>query len=184
MKLLLTLLILPLFAQIQLPSLGDPNAKIHIVAFLEPKCPDSARFVQEIYPHIQEELIATNRVNYAVMIVSFLKGSMPAANALYCVYHQDTNSFFAFLNTLYAHLGEEDLMETLVAKAQEASPTIDAAQLSHCMDLGTYVQQIEENTAVGRELMGRLTTPSVFINGIKVAPLTWEEVEKQIARYD
>lgn len=160
------------------PTMGYPKAKVEVVAFLEPKCPDSKRYNNQVYPKFEETFINTNKVRYTVIPVSFLPHSMPAAIALLCVYNQDSqypnnDLFFAYLNYIYQNQPPERenwaTIETLQKFAKATSPAIRLDHLKECVANETYRIQIEKNTAYGNQLMqGHLSTPTIFVDGIKV----------------
>ncbi len=58
------------------PTIGYPKAKVQVVALLEPKCPDSKRYNNQVYPKFEEAFINTNKVRYTVIPVSFLPHSI------------------------------------------------------------------------------------------------------------
>ena len=71
------------------PTIGYAKAKVHVVVFEDPKCISCAGFNNEIFPSIKKEFLDTNKILYTVIPVSFMPGSMPAAIALLCVYHEN-----------------------------------------------------------------------------------------------
>lgn len=159
------------------PTLGDSKAPVEVVVFLEPKCPDSKRYNDASFPKLQKEFIDTNKVRYTAIITSFLPQSMPAAIALLCVYNQDSNKprndlFFSYLDYIYKNQPPESenwaTIETLQKFAVNASPGIDQNQLKNCIEKGHYSAQVEKNTAYGNQLMGHLSTPTIFVDGVKV----------------
>lgn len=159
------------------PTIGSPKAKVEVVAFLEPKCPDSKRFYDESYPMLFDEYIKTNNVRYTVITTSFLPNSMPAAIALLCVYNQDQNPqradlFFKYLEMIYENQMPERENWATVARLQEiankASSDIDQNRLRMCIEKGNYKDQIEENTRLGNRIMGNLSTPTIYVDGVKV----------------
>jgi len=158
------------------PTLGDPNAPVQVVAFLEPKCPDSKRYNNASFPKLKGEYIDTNKVRYSVITTSFLSQSMPAAIALLCVYNQEqkprADLFFKYLDYIYkVQPPERDnwaTTETLQKFVSKASPDIDVNKLKNCVEKETYKNQIEKNTAYGNKLMGHLSTPTIYVNGVKV----------------
>lgn len=160
------------------PTIGYPKAKIEVVALLEPKCPDSKRYNNTVFPKLEEEFINTNKIVYTVIPVSFLPHSMPAAIALLCVYNQDegypnADLFFKYLNYIYKNQPPEHedwaSIETLQKFAAATSPAIQLDTLKACIEKEHYRIQIEKNTAYGNQLMhGRLATPTIFVNGVKI----------------
>jgi protein-disulfide isomerase len=176
------------------PTMGYPKAKVQVVALLEPKCPDSKRYNNQVYPKFEEEFINTNKVRYTVIPVSFLPHSMPAAIALLCVYNQDSqypNSdlFFNYLNYLYKNQPPERenwaTIETLQKFAAATSPAIQLDRLKDCIANEKYRIQIEKNTAYGNQLMkGHLSTPTIFVDGVQVEnkddTIDWEKLKAAI----
>lgn len=176
------------------PTMGYPKAKVQVVSLLEPKCPDSKTYNNQVYPKFEEEFINTNKVRYTVVPVSFLPHSMPAAIALLCVYNQDSqypNSdlFFNYLNYIYKNQPPERenwaTVETLQKFAAATSPAIQLDRLKDCIANEKYRIQIEKNTAYGNQLMnGHLSTPTIFVDGVKVEnkddTIDWEKLKAAI----
>lgn len=176
------------------PTIGYPKAKVQVVALLEPKCPDSKTYNNNVYPKFEEEFINTNKVRYTVIPVSFLPHSMPAAIALLCVYNQDSqypnnDLFFNYLNTIYKQQPPERENWATIEKMQQfakaTSPAIQLDRLKDCMANEKYRVQIEKNTAYGNQLMkGHLSTPTIFVDGIPVEnkdeTIDWEKLKAAI----
>lgn len=159
------------------PTIGDPAAKVQVVALLEPKCPDSKRYNNDSFPKLKAEYIDSKKITYTVITTSFLTQSMPAADALLCVYNQDsakprTDLFFKYLNYIYQVQPPERknwaTTETLLDFAAKASPEINQAQLKTCLETGHHEDMIVKNTTYGNDLMGHLHTPTIFVDGIKI----------------
>lgn len=172
------------------PTIGYPKAKVHVVVFEEPKCTNCREYNSQIFPKIKEEFIDTNKITYTVVPVAFLPGSMPAAIALLCVYYADPmypnpDLFFTYLDYMYDHQPDEHTdwasVDRLIGLAQAASPAINIQQLRKCISLETYRIKIEKNTEYGRNIMsGRIMTPTVYVNGIEVQEVTYEEISRLI----
>lgn len=171
------------------PTIGNEKSGVQVVVFEEPKCPYCKRFTVQVYPKIKENYIDTGKISFTVIPVSFLKGSMPAATALLCVYQQnkgkpDSQLFFTFLDYLYEKQGDERTNWTnpshIQKLAKEASPSINLAKLKRCMDDEPFRIQIEKNTIYGNRLMGHLITPTVFVNGMKTNDSSYETISELI----
>jgi protein-disulfide isomerase len=124
------------------PTLGSPKANIDIVVFEEPKCPACKTFSDTIYPKIRKNFVATNKATYTLIPISFIKNSMPAAIALFCVYHQDkdfpnSELFFKYVEHMYANQPSESedwaTPETLKKFATETSPVIKIDAFQDCL---------------------------------------------------
>jgi len=172
------------------PTIGYPKARVHVVVFEEPKCSNCRDFNNDIYPTIKKEFIDTNKITYTSIPVSFLPGSMPAAVALLCVYNADpeypnNDMFFKYLNYIYEHQPDEHTdwatPEKMIEIAKKTSPSISTSKLKKCIDMDSYRVQIAKNTAYGREVMGGvISTPTVYVNGIKVDEITVDGINKLI----
>lgn len=165
------------------PTMGNPQATVQVVVFEEPKCPFCKKFTNQVYPRIKEKYIDTNQIRYTVIPVSFLKGSMPAATALFCVYQRyGSESFFTLLNYIYQNQPPESedwaTFETMQRMAGEVIPGV--VDLRSCMEGDQSRKQIEQNTGYGNEVMGHLITPGIYINGVKPPDSTFESTDKLI----
>jgi protein-disulfide isomerase len=154
------------------PMLGNEESTIHVVAFLEPKCPDSKRFYLESYPKLKQDYIDTNKISYTIIPTSFLYKSMTASLSLLCAYKQDKNFFFDYLDYIYKNQQPERkdwaTKDTLVDYASKANPKINLVALKTCIEHEDYVNQVEENTFLGNLLLGHLSTPTLLVNGNRV----------------
>lgn len=172
------------------PTVGHPKAQVHLVLFEEPKCVSCKEYNTTIFPKIKEAYIDTHKVQYTVILVSFLPHSMPAAEALFSVYYSDPlypndDLFFTYLDYMYSHQPPESTdwatSNQLIEFAKEASPAINLTRMRTCIEKEIHRTKIEKNTAYGKQLMGgTITTPTLYVNGIKVESLTYDDVKKLI----
>ncbi|MBA3957058.1 MAG: thioredoxin domain-containing protein [Parachlamydiaceae bacterium] len=159
------------------PTIGDKNAPVQVVAFLEPKCPDSRKYSMGTFPKLKFDYIDTKKVRYTVIVTSFLDHSMPAAVALLSVYDPSSRSprseqFFSYLNYMYKNQPPKSqdwaTVQTLQKFASEAHPGINLEQLKRDVESGRYQKQVAENTAYGKSKMGKLSVPTLYVNGVRV----------------
>ncbi|MDR3623587.1 MAG: thioredoxin domain-containing protein [Chlamydiales bacterium] len=158
------------------PTIGNLDSKVHVVAFLEPKCPDSKRYNNESFFKLKKEFIDTDKIRYTVIITSFLFKSTVAAEALLCVYHQDAKPradlFFKYLDYIYQNQLPERkdwaTLSMLLTYASHASSEINLPELKKCVESEHYLREVKENTAIGNQLMGHISTPTIFVNGVRV----------------
>jgi protein-disulfide isomerase len=168
------------------PTIGHPKAKVHVVAFEEPKCVECKIFNNTIFPKLKNDYIATGKIKYTMIPVSFLPDSMPAAVSLLCVYHQDLDApnddlFFDYMDYMYLHQPSEHIDWATVAKLQElakaASPAINSEKIKHCVEHEAYRKLIVKNTDYARTIMGgNLGTPQVYVDGIPVVELDYDDL--------
>ena len=166
------------------PTLGNPAAKIHIVTFEDLKCANCARFNKTIFPTIKSDYIDKGIANYTMINLAFVQGSMPAANAARCVYAQNHDAFFAFIDAIFQNQPPETenwaTLPTLLSIAEKV-PHINTDKLASCMIQSPYTTFINNNLTLARQILTpEVVTPSVFVNGVRVTPLTEWQLKRVI----
>jgi len=169
------------------PTTGNPKAPLHIIAFEDLKCANCRRYNMSVYPKIKANYINTHRAQYTVIPLSFLPSSAPAGNAALCLYHQKPSFFFDFVEYVYLHQPPESTnwatLSALLQMANQSTPSADMNALSHCMMNNKYVNQLANNLKIAQSIMHHgVQTPSVYVNGVLVRPLTFEHFN-QIANH-
>lgn len=171
------------------PTIGYSKARVHVVVFEEPKCAHCREFSNDVFPILKKELIDTSKITYTVIPVSFLPGSMDAAIATLCVYNENPlypndDLFFKYLDYIYRNQSTQtdwSTPEKLIEFAQGTSPAIQIDKLKKGIEKETYRVQIEKNTAYGQQIMGgTISTPTIYVNGIKANDISLEGVRKLI----
>lgn len=162
------------------PTQGNDKASIHIVAFEDLKCENCMRFNTTIYPKIKKDLIDTGKAKYTMINLGFIPGSMPAANAARCIYTQNPKAFFEFVDYIYDHQPPESkdwaTIPTLMNMAKHIHG-LDKKQLSECLVKSPHTDFINNNMTIAEKTMGsNVATPSLYVNGIAVQPLTYERI--------
>lgn len=167
------------------PTIGNPKAKIHLVAFEDLKCSNCARFNVELMPYIKKELIDKNIATYTLINLAFIEESMPAANAAHCVYQQSAKLFFEYTDYIFQHQPPETenwaTIPNLLNFANDIKD-INTTQLSQCLVQSPYDQFIHNNLLQAIKIMpnGIVSTPTLYINGIIVKPLTRKQIRRVI----
>ena len=172
------------------PTQGYANAPIQIVVFEEPKCSSCSDFSKDIYPKLKKEFIDTKKVRYTLILVSFLPNSMPAAEAMLCVYYSDpeypnSDHFFEYSDYIYQHQPNEDTdwckTPLLLDFAKKTNPAINLEKLKDCITRDTYRIQIEKNTAYAKEVMGGgISTPTLYLDGVQIKEFNYEMLSSRI----
>lgn len=167
------------------PTMGNKNAKLHIVAFEDLKCHNCMRYNIQILPELKKKYIDTGKAKYTVMNVAFLPGSMPAANAARCLYKQNKKFFFPFVKYIYNHQpSEEKNWATLpfLVNAAGKIPGVNKKKLSQCIYKSPYTTFINKNLKIGMSIMnGSVATPTIYVNGYIVKPLTMQRLDDVIS---
>lgn len=167
------------------PTLGNSKAPVHIVIFEDLKCPNCADFSTQLFPKIKKKYINTGIAKYTFVPLAFMQGSAPAANAALCLHGQNIKYFFPFVEYIYQHQPPEDedwaTVPNLLSIARKTAPGANMKQLSHCILNNEYTLVLSTNLQLASSVMsGQVATPSVFVNGMPVQPLTEKRLEKLI----
>ncbi|MDP1573890.1 MAG: thioredoxin domain-containing protein [Coxiellaceae bacterium] len=166
------------------PMLGNPDAPIHLVVFEDLKCMNCASFSNTLFPTLKKKYIDTNLANYTMINLAFVPGSLPAANAARCVYAQNPALFFDYIEAIFKNQPPENTnwatIPTLLTFAADIKG-IDSDKLAACLVQNPYQPFIENNLKMASQIMNhQVSTPTVYVNGIMVTPLTEKQIEHVI----
>jgi protein-disulfide isomerase len=164
--------------------IGSPDAKYVIREFSDFQCPYCAQFVAGPFADVKEELLTRDDVRFEFHhfpLVSIHPNAQPAAEAAECVTAANTpEDFWTFHDALFerqqAWQALPDASSYFVRLAQDVGLTTDS--VAQCIADRTYGQQVIDAYEAGGQL-GVAGTPTVFINGYKVADFT--RVENYLA---
>lgn len=149
-------------ASVQSPTLGDPNAKVHIVEFLDPACETCAQF----YPLVKS-LVADHpgRVRVSLRHVAFHEGSDYAVRVLEASRKQD--KYWPTLEAVLAsqaqwapnHVAQPELVLQAIAGVG-----LNIEQLKADMNAPEVVERAQHDTS-DAITMKVTATPEYFVNG-------------------
>ncbi len=147
------------------PFLGNPDAKVTVVEFADFQCPFCGRFFKNTEPEIIEKYVKTGKVKFVYRDFAFLgEESQWAAEAAECA--EDQDKFWQYHDYLYTHQkGENDgafTKENLKRFARVLG--FNSAAFDRCLDSGKHREEVEKDTADGRQA-GVSGTPTVLVNG-------------------
>lgn len=167
------------------PTIGNKNAPLHIVAFEDLKCSNCKNYSNVLFPKIKKQYIDTGRAQYSMILLAFINGSASAANAALCLREQSENYFFPYIDYLYKTQPPETENWTtashLLIAASQATPEANREQLSTCLFENRYTDVIEHNLKQAKKVMQtQVGTPSLYVNGVLVRPLTMDQLDKVI----
>ena len=144
------------------PTLGNPNAPVYLVEFLDPECESCRVF----YPYIKEILSDyADKVQLVIRYAPFHKNSMHAVKALEAVRLQ--GKYWESLNILFAtqpkwanhHSPKPELIWDFLP-----SVGVDIKKAKEDMDNPKIIEAIMQDIKDGKTL-GVNRTPSFFVNG-------------------
>lgn len=167
------------------PTVGNPAALASVVVFEDPRCTSCVSFHKEYFDLIRKKYIDKGKVAYTVFLVSEKDPNALISRILFCINEQSTDSFFEVLDEYYNHLpsaqSDVELEKTMVQIIQDLSLPIDYGSFHSCIKTNRYYQKAVENTEYARAIMGgRIRTPTVFVNGIRLVRPDIKEVVKLI----
>ncbi|MCB1112169.1 MAG: thioredoxin domain-containing protein [Chlamydiia bacterium] len=169
------------------PTLGSPDAPVHLVVFEEPRCNRCKKFWVEVFPKIKEMFIDSGDVKLTVIPVSFMPDSLVATEALMCISEQDDLYFYGFIDHLYKEQPSQDSDWTDIGIweeiAKQVGQNVDVDRVKQCISGQNLRKAVEDNTAYARKLMGgKITTPVVYVNGLIVNDPTFPQIRIFINR--
>jgi len=154
------------------PGLGDPDAPVKIVVFLDFLCPHCASFSENEAPAIVREFVDTGKASLYYLNFPVID---PAVRSRYlaelgeCVYQQSNDAFFK-LEPIWMRAQSQVARDTGKALdlAVEYAPELDAAQLRTCVSTSATADAVRADEAIARQ--ANVTgTPSVLIDGVLLA---------------
>ena len=158
-------------------ALGDPNAPIRIDAYEDFQCPACLKYTEETEPQIIKNLVETGQVYYVFHNYPFIDGagagqggeSDQAANAVMCA--NDQGKFWEMHGTIFANWNGESqgafADRNLIAFAEKTG--LEMTAFNACFKANKFKSDIQADFDGGNKL-GVQGTPSVFVNGVMVAP--------------
>ena len=154
--------------------LGDPNAPVKVDVYADFRCSACLYYAQNVEPQIIQNYVDTGKVYYTFHFFNVIDlndgtdASYRAANAALCAGEQ--NHFWDYHDTLYANqISESASLFTdarFVTMAENLK--LDMTAFNQCYQAKKYASVVQnDNTQAGK--LGVTGTPSIFVNGTKVA---------------
>lgn len=167
------------------PFIGNPNAPVTMIEFVDYKCPACKDWEQQVFPAIKEQFVDTGKVKFYVINFPFLgPDSILAASAGEAVYRQSPELFWTFKEKLYASQGKEARIwatESFLLKlAKEHLSGLDMDLFRKDLQEHTYLFDVKEDFKISAA-NGIYGTPSFIVNGEKVGS-TLEELTQAVQR--
>ncbi len=149
-------------ASVNSPGLGSPDAKVHIVEFLDPACETCAVF----YPHVKK-LMAANpgRIRLSVRHVPFHKGSEHVVRTLEAARNQ--GKYWQALEAVFASQGQWTVNHQVYperAWPSLAGIGLDLDRARGDMNSAEIAARMERDFADAK-VLGVSKTPEFFVNG-------------------
>lgn len=149
-------------------TMGDPNAPVHIIEYVDFQCPFCLQFWKETEPQLIEEYVNTGQVYFEYRSYAFLgPESTWAAEGAYCAGDQD--KFWEFHDTLFTNWTGENVGDFTHEKLMQYAESIDLNmdEFEGCLSGEKHKETVEQDK-VQAEADGVHATPTFIINGAKV----------------
>ncbi|HEY0006648.1 MAG TPA: thioredoxin domain-containing protein [Pyrinomonadaceae bacterium] len=157
------------------PARGDANAPVTIVEFTDFQCPACGA----MYPVIEEALKPYgNRVRFVVRDFPLpMHANAPkaaeAANAA-----KAQGKFFEYAALLFTH---QDALDAASLKKYASDLGLDRARFDAELDSRKYAAEVQHDVEDG-ELYGVESTPTIFVNGVRLYDMNTETLRAMIDR--
>lgn len=176
-----------------LTSLGAAreDATYIIREFSDFQCPFCTRFSTEVLPFIKADLLAQGDVRFEYHhfpLESIHPNAIPAAEASECV--RDTagiDAFWDYHDALFARQNAWGSLGDTEAYFIRLAEDIDVAAegLEGCIEERDFAAEVREATRFAAEGLGLRGTPTVFVNGYRIAnPYAPDAITDTIALID
>ena len=154
-------------------SLGEKDAPVRIVEYVDVMCQYCAQANREVVPKIKSDFIDKGKVHYEVRLVGVIdEDSKRAAEGAYCAAEQ--GMFWNYLDTAYDdtwndfyNQGKKAIDIPLFSSVKIAdfaeSTGVDRLVWQRCMDKGEYGDTVDINQSE-MSSMGAYGTPHFLIN--------------------
>lgn len=150
-------------------NLGDPDANVQVVVFLDFRCGACAYYENQIFPLLNRRYIKPGKISYTLIPIAFLRGSSHLLEGYFCTREQNPNASFDYINTAY----DTQNMPIL--------PGINRDQLYQCLGSENASDYVDHNMEIAENAMGRrFATPSIFINGYRVKEISYTAISNAI----
>lgn len=150
--------------------LGDPNAPVRIIQYIDFQCPHCRTFWDSIEPTLIEEYVEPGQASMELRNYAFLgPESAAAAEATLCA--ADQNRGWDYHDLLFLRQGRQNAgvfsdsnLERYAGTIGDAFEDFDVDAWADCFDADTYTLQVQEENRVATN-NGISSTPTVLING-------------------
>lgn len=149
-------------------TMGDPNAPVHIIEYVDFQCPFCLKFWSETEPQLIEEYVNTGMVYFEYRSFPIIgPESGWAAEGAYCA--GDQNKFWEYHDTLFTNWTGENVgdfsKEKLIQYANALN--LNMVEFEACISKEKHKGRVEQDMAQG-DADGVHATPTLIINGVKI----------------
>jgi len=163
------------------PTIGPATAPVTIVEFADLECPTCA----EMHKFIENKLVPKygNKIRVVfkeIPLVAIHDWALEAAIANQCGYQLDPGAYVRYRSIIFESQGmihADNVRQLLLDFGQRAG--LDKLKLSKCMDSRASLPRVEKDMNEAQKL-GVMSTPTLFINGVREIGLYPKRIEAMI----
>ena len=158
--------------------LGKPDAAVTIIEYASLTCPHCAAFHKDILPKVKAAYVDTGKAKLIYRDFPLDQVALKAAALARCA---PAERYFAFLDVLFqqqdAWASAPDPMVPLARIGRLGG--LSEAQFKACMEDSALADSILASRLTGAKDMQVESTPTIFVNGKKIAGIrSFEELDK------
>jgi protein-disulfide isomerase len=146
--------------------LGDPEAPVQIVEFLDFQCPNCKNYHDNTQDQLIDEFVKTGQANLETRHFPIIgQESIEAANAAECA--ADQNLFFQYTDILFAEQTGENVGDFETDNLKGFAGRIegmDQARFDQCLDAHQFETKVTEDSQMARAV-GVTGTPGFLVQG-------------------
>jgi len=165
------------------PSLGPKEAPVSIAVFSDFQCPYCARMGHMLRQEVLPAEAKTTRLVFRYFPLSNHNWALAAAQATACAQEQGDDYFWRLHDFLFEHQKEftpDNIVSRLTEEAKRFR-RFDSARFTSCVTGKKTAAKIDLDIAFGTQ-NGVSGTPTLFINGQRVAAVTAPEQIRTLIR--
>lgn len=162
-------------------TLGNPKAPIEVIEYASLACPHCARFNETVFVPFKAKWVDTGKARYTLK--EMLTASPTVAMAGFLIARcAGPDRYFKVVDDIYRsqpRWAEGQIKDVL--KQVAADNGVDEPHFDACLQDKAAIDAVNERARRASEQDGVESTPTVFINGVKVDPLPLTPAEMDAA---
>ena len=160
---------------------GNPNAAVKVVVYLSLSCPGCRGFKSKILPKIKEKYIDRGAVSYVERILLMHRSDKEGYGLLFCTPLEERVKYMnVLMQSIDSWLYSKNMLENLLNIAA-LGKGVNREELRQCMVSRDTASKIFAVSKDAVQIIKVPTTPSVYVNGVRVEKThMFEDIEQAI----
>lgn len=162
-------------------SLGNPKARIHVIEYASLSCPHCAHFNETVFAGFKTRWVDTGKARYTLKEMLTAPEQVAAAGALLARCAGPAKYFKVVDEVFRSQPRWADGKIKSVLMEIAAANGVSADQFNACMQDQAALDALTLRAKRAFEVDGVDSTPTVFVNGVKLNPLPQSPAEMDAA---